>query len=63
MMGLHFKRCKKVKFMMEHHHEGPKEREASVVASLYGFPQPCEAVSGRLYKWGSESQNERGITD
>ena len=33
VMGLHHKRCKKVKFMMELHDGSLKEREASVEAS------------------------------
>ena len=32
MMGLHHKRCKKVKFMMELHDGSSKERGASVKA-------------------------------
>ena len=41
---------KKVKFMMELHHESPKECEASVGASPYKLPHPCEPVNGRLHK-------------
>ena len=33
VIGLHHQRCKKVKFMMELHHESSKECEASVKAS------------------------------
>ena len=44
-------RCKKVKFMMELHHESLKEHETSVGASPYGLPHPCELVSSRLHKW------------
>ena len=49
--GLHYQRCKKVKFMMELHHRSSKECEASVGASPYGLPHPCELVIGRLHKW------------
>ena len=34
VMGFHYKRCKKMKFMMELYDGSPKEHEASVEASL-----------------------------
>ena len=51
VMGLYHQRYEKMKFMMELHHGSSKECGASVEASLYGFPHPCEPVSGRLHKW------------
>ena len=32
--------------------ESQRVHEASVGASTYGLPHPCEPVSGQLYKWG-----------
>ena len=37
LMGLHYQRCKEVKFMMELHHGSPKEHEASVGAYCKDF--------------------------
>ena len=52
VIELHHKRCKKVKFVVELHHGSHKEHEASIRASLYRLPYPCEPVSGWLHKWG-----------
>ena len=43
-------KMQEVKFVMELHHGSPKECEASVEASPYELPYPCERVSGRLHK-------------
>ena len=52
VMGLQHQRCKRVKFLMELRHGSAKKYEASIGASPYGLPHPCEPVSGRLHKWG-----------
>ena len=49
MMGLYHRSLKVVVFMMELHHGSSKGGEASVKASLHGFPHSYELVSSRFH--------------
>ena len=61
-MELHYRSLKVVKFMMEFHYGNSKEGEASVGASPWRLPHPCELVSGYIRRT-SESQNKMGVTN